>query len=131
MIDTDIPTGFPFPAAPADSDYRLFPDSLENDDHVFFHGTAEGNFASILENGFEISGELSSVSFGRNSSLSLGYACSARSGLSPNGIVIAVRYEDFEKPFIRQEAFGLHVYCFNQPPKIIGYCVVPGNYAHR
>ena len=124
-------TVFPFPAAPADTDYRIFPDSLENDDRVFFHGTAEGNLASILANGFRISGELPSVSFGRNSSLSLGYACQARSTLLPNGVVIAVLYEDLDKPFIKQEAFGLHVYCFSEPPKVIGYCIVPASYAHR
>ena len=131
MTDADMPMVLPFPSAPEETDYRIFPASLENDDRVFFHGTAEGNLASILSNGFRISGELPSVSFARNSSLSLGYACQARSTLSPNGVVIAVRYEDLDKPFIIQEAFGLHVHCFSEPPKIIGYCVVPANYAHR
>ncbi len=131
MTETKMPTFFPFPAAPVDTRYRLFPDSFENDDHVFFHGTAEVNLASILSNGFRIAGKLPSVSFARNSSLSLGYACNARSDSSPNGVVIAVRYENLEKPFIKQEAFGLHVYCFSEQPKIIGYCVVPASYVHR
>lgn len=131
MTDTDMPMVLHFPSAPEETDYRIFPASLENDGGVFFHGTAEGNLASILSNGFRISGELPSISFARNSSLSLGYACQARSTLSPNGVVIAVRYEDLDKPFITQEAFGLHVYCFSEPPKIIGYCVVPANYVHR
>lgn len=126
-----MPKVFSFPAAPADTDYLLFPDSLERDDHVFFHGTAEGNLVSILANGFRISGELPSVSFARNSSLSLRYACEARSESSPSGVVIAVYYDNVVKPYIKQEVFGLHVYCFNEPPKVIGYCVVPGNYVFR
>lgn len=131
MTETKMPTVFPFPVAPADTDYRLFQDSLENDEHVFFHGTAEGNLASILVNGFRVAGVLLSVSFARNSSLSLGYACNARNSSSPNGVVIAVRYESLDKPFIKQESFGLHVYCFSEQPEIVGYCVVPASYVHR
>jgi hypothetical protein len=131
MTETDAPTVFPFPIAPEDADYRLFPVCLESDDHVFFHGTAEENLASILENGFRISGGLPSVSFGKDSSLPLSYACKARSKSSPNGVVIVVRYEDLTERFIKKEAFGLHVYCFNKQPKIIGYCVVPGGYLYR
>lgn len=127
----NIPKIFHFPTDPADTDYRIFPHTLENNDRVFFHGTAEGNLVSILEKGFRIAGELPSVSFAKNSSLSLGYACQARSSVSPNGVVIAVLYEDVNKPFIKKEAFGIHVYCFNEQPKVIGYCLVPASYAHR
>jgi hypothetical protein len=40
---------------------------LENDDHVFFHGTAAENLQPILEGGFIISKMPLSVSFAKNS----------------------------------------------------------------
>jgi hypothetical protein len=131
MAEENAPKEFPFPSDPESADYRLFPDDLESDALVFFHGTAESKLQSILENGFRISGPLPSVSFGRNSSLCLGYACNARGGLSPKGVVIAVRFWRLGGPHIVQESFGLHVYDLSNPPQIIGYCVVPESYTHQ
>ena len=56
-----------------ESNYRQFPDEIENNSHILFHGTAEVNFEDIKEQGFQpkISGELSSISFAKNSSLAL------------------------------------------------------------
>src|SRR3712207_2304137 len=89
-----------FQGANEEGGYRLFPDELEDDEYVFFHGTAEGNLQSILENGFRIAGSLPSVSFARNSSLALRYACNSRSENSPRGCVIAVRFHCLKKPGI-------------------------------
>ncbi len=74
-------------------EYCLFPDEMEKDEQIFFHGTTEKNFVSIIATGFRISGDLSSISFARNSSLSLKYACQYRCDDSPRGAVLAVRYE--------------------------------------
>lgn len=131
MKESDMPKAYSFPAFPENTSYRIFPDGLENDDRVFFHGTAECNLAPILENGFIVSNELNSTSFSRDSSLALNYACRNRSELSPNGVVIAVRYGDLDKRFIAQEAFGVHVNSFSEPPEVIGYCVVPASYVFR
>lgn len=128
MIESNTFPVFPFPDNPADADYCLFPVSLENDDLVFFHGTAESNLTSILNIGFAIPQSSPSISFAKSSSLSLRYASEARCTASPNGVVIAVRYSSIERPHITQEAFGLHVYSFDEPPTIIGYCIVPQSY---
>ncbi|SDZ16447.1 hypothetical protein [Nitrosomonas sp. Nm33] len=134
MVDTFLTNEskeYPFPSTPEKNGYRLFPDDMENDGHIFFHGTAEKNLVSILNNGFRISGNLQSVSFARESSLSLRYACEARDNSSPQGAVIAVRYACLNKPYIGQEGFGLYVYDLNVQPQIVGYCLVPANYVFR
>jgi hypothetical protein len=128
MSQTFKPKEYPFPSTPEKNEYRLFPDDMENDGQIFFHGTAEQNFSSIVNNGFRISGNLLSVSFARNSSLPLRYACESRSISSPCGVVLAVRYACLNKPHIVKENFGLHVYNLDEQPKIIGYCVIPANY---
>lgn len=111
--------------------YRLFPAELENDEHIFFHGTADANRQSIIDDGFRIGGHLPSVSFGKTSAVPLKYACEARSGTSPEGCVLAVRFSSLTKPGIVAEAFGLHVYKFDEQPSIVGYCVIPANYVFR
>ena len=121
---------YPFIYTIEENDYRLFPDDLENNPHIFFHGTAEKNLDSILRNGFRISGNLPSVSFANNSSLPLSYACNSRNESSPNGVVIAVRYEDVTLPYIRVESFGLHVDSMKNQPALVGFCIVPANYVY-
>jgi hypothetical protein len=111
--------------------YRLFPDELEDDPLVFFHGAAMANLESIVNEGFKIQGALPSVSFGRTSALPLRYACEARSAGSPEGCVIAVRFKSIEKPEIKSEAFGIHVYRFDPQPEVIGYSIVPADYVFR
>jgi hypothetical protein len=120
-----------FQGANEDSGYRLFPDELENDDHVFFHGTAAGNLQSIIATGFKIAGSLPSISFARSCSLALSYACSARTEASPNGCILAVRFSCLGKPYIVSESFGIHVYNLDQQPALIGYCIVPADYVFR
>ncbi|HZL67370.1 MAG TPA: hypothetical protein VFC29_08570 [Candidatus Limnocylindrales bacterium] len=131
MGQTDSIKQYPFGRANAENDYRLFPDELEDDEQVFFHGTAEANLESIVGGGFKIQGALPSVSFAKTSAVPLRYACEARSPASPNGCVIAVRFGSVDRPGIARESFGLHVYTFDPQPVVIGYCIVPADYVFR
>ena len=70
-----MPICYPFPGASEENGYRLFPDHLENDEFVAFHGTAEANLSSIIDSGFIFAGSLQSLSFAKSSALALGYAC--------------------------------------------------------
>ena len=121
------PKEFPFGGASEQNEYRVFPEELESDEHVLFHGTAEARLPSILANGFAPGRRLPSVSFAHKSSLPLRYACEARRPESPCGVVIAVRFDDLTNPFVVRDAVGAHVYN-NVQPEIIGYCVVPADY---
>jgi hypothetical protein len=129
MSMTIKPIEHKFPCDPENQEYCLFPDEMEKDEQIFFHGTAEKNFASIIATGFRISGNLPSISFARNSCLSLKYACECRGDDSPRGVVLAVRYVCLNNQSITQESFGLHVYCFDEQPEIVAYCIIPENYA--
>ena len=124
------PIEYKFPNNIENHEYCLFPDEIENDEQIFFHGPAEKNFTSIIATGFRIFGDLQSISFAKNSSLSLKYACQSRCEDSPRGIVLAVRYMCLNQ-YIVQESFGLHVYCFDEQPEIVAYCIVAENYAYR
>ena len=130
MEGVNKPREYPFPSAPNANAYRLFPDDMENDGFIFFHGTAEKNLAPIVNSGFIKPDNLSSISFARNSDLSLRYACEKRDGSSPCGVVLAVRYACLDKPYIVQEGFGLCVYDFSVQPRVIAYCIVPENYVY-
>ena len=121
--------GFNFPKYPIEQDYKIFPEELENNSSVYFHGTSERIFQFIKKDGFRIVEGAPSLSFSRESSLALRYACEKRDETSPNGIVIAVEYST-NLPFIKQEYFGIHVYSTDVQPLIIGYCIVPANYNH-
>lgn len=123
----DGPPQYPFHGANADVGYCLFPSEMEDNRHIFFHGTAAKNLEPILEQGFK-SLSLPSVSYAKSSSLALKYACDGRSELSPQGCVIAVFFDDLGDPRIISEAFGVHVYDSGVQPRIIGYCVVPKDY---
>jgi hypothetical protein len=124
---------FPFPADPKSADYRLFPAHLEDDPHVFFHGTAAVHLPSICKVGFIPSPPLTSVSFAKNSPLALRYACEKRDSTSPEGCVIAVRYEELNRrglkiePDVSRPEF-LHDYTRDPPPVVVGYCIVPATY---
>lgn len=122
---------YQFQSVGEENDYRQFPDEIETNDHIFFHGTAEVNFEIIKKQGFQpkADGKLSSISFAKNSSLALGYACTARNDLSLKGIIIAVDISDI-KEYIVQEGFGIHLSPKFQP-KIIGYCLIPENYKFK
>jgi hypothetical protein len=81
-----------------------------------------------VNDGFKIQGSLPSVSFAKTSALPLKYASETRSTTSPNGCVIAVRFQTLDRPGIKREHFGLHVYKFDPQPAVIGYCVIPADY---
>lgn len=121
-------TEYPFPDNLEASKYQLFPEDLQADDNVFFHGTSRAKAAQICSNGFIISGPLLSVSFARKSSLALKYACEGRGPESPDGCVLAVRYNSLERKGILLERGILHDYTLNPQPEIIGYCIVPKLY---
>lgn len=123
---------YSFPMKPGETDYEVFPASLEVDPNVFFHGTAEANLASILKNGFALPEAplAPSVSFAMTSALSLGYASKARNISSPEGCIIVVRYADLNRKGLAKETSMLHDYTLLPPPEIIGYCIVPSGYIH-
>jgi hypothetical protein len=122
----DKPVEYPFQGASEQTHYRVFPDKLEDDELIAFHGTAETNLKPIIDGGFSFVGTLQSLSFARNSSLALKYACDARTGASPNGCILAVRFPSLEK--VVAESAVIHVYKLDLQPKIIGYCIIPASY---
>jgi hypothetical protein len=128
----DTAREYPF-GTPRDNEYRLFPDELENDPEIFFHGTEERVLQAIRSGGFSFPdpSKAQSVSFSRDSSLALGYASDKRSAASPQGCVIAVRFGADNRSLRREEPFGLHVDRFDPQPEIVGYCIVPADYDHR
>ena len=119
---------YPFETPKEENQFNLFPAELEDDLLVLFHGTADGNRESIIENGFQIGGDLASISFARNSGLALKYACEKRNDKSPNGCILAVRFDNVDKPEIARESFGIHVFKFDPQPTIVGYCIIPAAY---
>jgi hypothetical protein len=129
--DNASPKVYPFRGADENNEYRVFPDELEDNPHIFFHGTAAGNLESILKDGFKASGTLSSVSFASNSGVPLRYACEARTPACPDGCVIAVCFDDLSRPGIKHESFGLYLYNLDEQPHVHGYCIIPAGYVFR
>ncbi|TGQ46936.1 hypothetical protein [Mesorhizobium sp. M00.F.Ca.ET.216.01.1.1] len=122
-------TEYPFPWPDEDKGYRVFPDAMENDDLVAFHGTGRGNLESIIGNRFTFNGPLQSLSFAKESSGALPYACSKRSVASPEGCIIAVRFAPpIPRPYGVVETSVIHVYRLDQQPEVVGYCIVPADY---
>jgi len=124
--DRTKPIKYPFAGANEENGYRLFTDELENSDLVAFHGTAETNLLSIIDNGFRIEPPFPSTSYARNSSHALKYACEKRSGNSPNGCVLIVRFRSLQN--VTVESGVIHVYRQEFQPELIGYCVIPASY---
>ncbi|RWI18637.1 MAG: hypothetical protein EOQ92_23005 [Mesorhizobium sp.] len=125
-------TEYPFPWPDEHKGYQVFPEAMENDDLVAFHGTARANLDSIINNGFQFAGSLQSLSFAKHSPSSLSHACSRRSESSPEGVVIAVRFAPpIPRPYIAVETSDIHVYRLNEQPEVIGYCNVPADYVLR
>ncbi|NTW54897.1 MAG: hypothetical protein HGB15_09120 [Chlorobaculum sp.] len=114
---------------------------MESDEYIVFHGTAFNNLQSILEKGFLIpkEGILNSVSFAKNNSASMGYACDKRSVLSPKGVVIAIKIKDLQAKNIRIESSHVHIFgdkgCYVTPEiggySIYAYCIVPASYRYH
>lgn len=113
-----------------DKGYNIFSEALENDPLVLFHGTSESNLKSIMKQGFRFNKRLKSISFAKNSASSLGYACQQRNLESPQGVVIVVRFESLQKPYIREEISFVYLDDEKFSPEIIGYCIIPADYDH-
>ena len=130
-IVPEIPE-FPLPRNLEDLAYRIFPQEMEEDERVLFHGTSSENYESIIREGFKSAktlgkeGGLSSVSFAPNSSGALAHWCTVR-GLGVDGVVIAVRYEDVAH--LTGDTAARYDYKLSPQPKIIGSCRVPHTYA--
>lgn len=129
MTRSASPKEYPFPWPDEKKGYRLFPDDLESDELVAFHGTARAHLDSIIANGFTFAGTLQSLSFAKDSALPLSYASSSRSADSPEGCVIAVRFAPpIPRPGVVVETSVIHVYKLDEQPEVIGYCVIPADY---
>lgn len=111
--------------------YALFPEELEDDPCVLFHGTAEKNLPLIIKEGFKAFQPLDSVSYAKKSSASLGHVCSKRSVQhSENDVVIAVRFTSLNSQGIVENHSDIYVYKHEIQPEIIGFCIVPSSYSH-
>lgn len=111
--------------------YKLFPEELENDTCVLFHGTVEQNLQQIIDDGFKSFPPLESVSYAKFSSYSLGHICQNQSnGTREKGVVFAVRFESLGLPEIVENDSDIHVYKDEIQPEIIGICRVPKDYKH-
>ena len=138
MMDNDeanrieIIKEYPFPWPHEEIGYNLFPQSLENDELVAFHGTARENLQPIMEVGFKFARTLQSLSFAKESAFALPFACRARSEASPEGCVIAVRFKPpLQRAGITVEPGVIHVFNLQEKPEVIGYCIVPADYDFR
>lgn len=113
--------------------FRQFSDELEDDENIYFHGTAEANFENIKLQGFQPrdGGNLETISLAKNSSTALRYACEARNKIFPNGMIILVDISDISPEKIKD--FGKSVIHLNSifQPEIIGYCVIPMSYLFK
>lgn len=120
-----------FPETVTEIEYRLFPSEMENDRLVFFHGTEDAKREAIFREGFKCPGGLDSVSFSTSSALALDYACKRRHSASPDGCVIAVRFDEIDPSWDDTLPGGvIHLRDLSNQPAIVGYCVVPASYKH-
>lgn len=119
---------YEFQKIDGDWDYRVFPDDLEDDPNIFFHGTSASNFKSIVEEGFKTGPSLSSISFSRSSPLALKYACEGRKDADPEGCIFAVRYPELNVQRIVVDHSMLHDFRIVKDIEIVGYCIVPSTY---
>jgi hypothetical protein len=125
-----MPIEYPFLHPSSDTAYEVFPKELERDPFVWFHGTARENLDSILSDSFKAKPPLESASFTSTSAGALGYACDKRSGSSPDGVVLAVRFASLEGGGIEGNSSIVHVFTRAAMPIVVGFCVVPATYRH-
>src|ERR1700730_12078547 len=84
--------------------YRVFPEELENDPCVCFHGTSEEKSELIRNEGFKIPASLpsalpqslTSVNFEECDQLALRYACEPRDDTTKKGCIVVVRFASFD-----------------------------------
>jgi hypothetical protein len=110
----------------------VFPDTLENDDHIFFHATAAENLKPILEEGLrpgvELGKTLITISYAPNSMIALDHWIRARAD-DQDGVILALWFETFEEIFLRE---GTHLSsALKRQPEVVGKCRVPSTYDHR
>ena len=126
---------YPFPEAPADSGYCVFPDTLENDELVLFHASPAINFDSITKCGFKAADStgvngLSSVSFAKRSVSALTHAMTKRQTVPGKYHIFMVRYASLNHKGVTVNICDIHDRVLDPAPVIIGYCVVPTSYNH-
>jgi hypothetical protein len=122
-----------FPSNIINRHFSLFPDELENDNFVFFHGTSITNAESIRKNGFKsakaLTGKgLTSVTYTRKSINAFHHVCTPKP--DQDMIVLAVRFttEDLKRVVDEQEEIKV---CIPEiQPMEIGYCIIPKTYPH-
>ncbi|KDR86539.1 MULTISPECIES: hypothetical protein [Agrobacterium] len=124
----------PFPGAPKmeELQYRVFPESLENDPLVLFHATLPADYDEILLSGFKTAAQLgksnglASVSYAKQSSTALGHIRNRHK--NQEVIIIAVQFQSLvARQGIVVNTSDIHVYDGTQPA-IIGFCRVPKDY---
>lgn len=132
-----------FPLSIIDTDYKVFPNELEDDQGILFHGTKATNFKSILQDGFRSAADLNSdldnsdnlgsVSYAKQSTGSLHAICTnpdyGKTGFK--FVIFAVKFETLNSPKIRINPSDIHVFDKEIQPKIIGYCCIPTDYVHK
>jgi hypothetical protein len=117
---SEKPKEYSFQEPHEGNEYRLFPDELETDDTVYFHGTPLSNLQSILMEGFKPGPVLPSVSYGYTSTTTLEYV----RNLPERGCVLAVRFANRPEKSDRGPSI-MHVYDVVTQPEVIGYVIVP------
>jgi hypothetical protein len=132
-------TEYPFPKPNSNIGYSLFPNTLEDDPNILFHGTSIENLDLIVNEGFKSGAELDggtdpnfkldSISFAMKSNQCLGHVCQHRDkGNLGDYVVFAVEFDSIDLPGIKVNPSDVHVYDKNIKPIIIGYTVVPNDY---
>ncbi|NTI46631.1 hypothetical protein G6L94_31020 [Agrobacterium rhizogenes] len=125
---------YPFPGSThmEELHYCVFPDKLENDERVLFHGTLADDFEKIKRDGFKSAVQLGnarglgSVSYAKQSSAALSHIRNRH----PNDkvIIIAVQFDSATtRRGMVANASDIHVYDGTQP-NIVGFCKVPSEY---
>ena len=82
----------------------------------------------IAKQGFRAAKELPSVSFYQKSFFPLKYACEARSENSPNGVIIAVKFNSLNNKGIRIENDFIYINPEVYQPELIAFCIIPADY---
>jgi hypothetical protein len=112
--------------------YRVFPDTLENDDHVFFHATAAENLKPILKEGLrpgvEVGETLRTIAYGSNSLDALNHWITKRAK-GEDGVILALRFETLEELFLSEGT--PYSWALKIQPVVVGKCSVPSTYDHR
>src|SRR5262245_23019848 len=122
-------TEYKFPAKPGENGFRLFPDKVEDDPNVVFHGTPYRNFDSIIAENVWLTGKSKCASYANKSAGALQYACSNRQGAQ--GCIFVAQFKCNEGvKGIAVEVSHTHVYIEDARPEIIGFMVVPKEYLH-